>query len=289
MKAIDYLRKFDAAPKYDRDSILATIIFFTHHYFHSQTIMEPDCLSWVQYGWQEEGVGTKERFDQRCDLILYTTAGDVRAAMPYLTKQDDKTLYELMIELMDIMVMYQGFAEGDMDSYESMQNTEKWAIFWNNLLGIKKKSEKWSNKAEVIEAYSSDGRWLDKAREIIDLLTDNMLDKAYKLVLDFHDHMKGQDKVTEYGSAYEFGRYAAIEGEHIRVIDLALEDGSEDPDYYTCLMYWAPMPRVEAPADAPEEIKEVCKGWTAKKRTDWFDGIWKQEQKTRDLPEPVAG
>jgi len=287
MKAVNYLRKFDAAPEYDRDSILATIIFFTHHYFNSHTIMEPDCLSWVQDGWRGEN-GTKERFDERCDLILYTTAGDVRASMPYLIKQDDQTLYELMVELMDLMVMYQGMAEGDMDSWESMKDTKHWAKLWNNLLGIEKKKEMWGNKAEVIEAYSSDGRWIDEAKEIIDLLTDNILDKAYKLVLDFHEFMKTQDKVSEFGAAYEIGRYAAIEGSHVRVIDLSIDD-SEDPDYYTCLMYWAPMPRIEAPEDAPEEIQEVCKGWTAKKRTEWFDGIWKQDQKTRDLQETVVG
>lgn len=288
MKAIDYLRKFGAAPEYNRNSVLSTIIFFTHSYFNSHTIMEPDCLSWVQDGWREEG-GNHEQFEERCSLILYTTAGDVRAAMPYLVKQTDKTLYELMIELFDLMVMYQGMAEGDMDSYETMQDPKHWATLWNNLLGIKKKSEKWSSKAEIIEAYSSDERWLEEAQEILDLLTENILDKAYTLVLDFHEYMKGQDKVTEYGAAYEIGRQSAIEGSHVRVIDLALEDGTDDPDYYTCLMYWAPMPKVEAPDDAPEEIKEVCKGWTAKKRTEWFDGLYKQDQKTRDLPEPVAG
>jgi hypothetical protein len=287
MKAIDYLRKFDAAPKYDRDSILATIIFFTHSHFNSHTIMEPDCLSWVQDGWREDD-GTHERFEERCSLILYTTAGDVRASMPYLVKQDDKTLYELMIELMDLMVMYQGMAEGDMDSWESMKDTNHWAKLWNNLLGIKKKKEMWSNKAEVIEAYSSDGRWEESAQEIVDLVTDNILDKAYKLVLDFHEFMKTQEKVFEFGAAYEIGRYAAIEGSHVRVIDLALED-ADDMDFHTCLMYWAPMPRIEAPEDAPEEIKAVCKSWSAKKRTEWFDGIHKQDQKTRDLPQTVTG
>lgn len=288
MKAIDYLRKFDAAPNYNRNSVLSTIIFFTHNYFNSHTIMEPDCLSWTQGGWREDG-GSHEEFEKRCSLILYTTAGDVRAAMPYLVRQDDKTLYELMVELLDLMVMYQGMAEGDMDSYESMKDPKHWATLWNNLLGIKKKSEQWSNKAEIVEAYSSDERWLEEAQEIIDLLTDDILGKAYKLVLDFHEYMKGQEKVTEYGAAYEIERYSAIEGSHVRVIDLALEDEGNDPDYYTCLMYWAPMPKIEAPDDAPEEIKEVCQGWTAKKRTEWFDGIWKQDQKTRDLPISVAG
>jgi hypothetical protein len=287
MKAIDYLRKFDAAPKYDRDSILATIVFFTHSYFNSHTIMEPDCLSWVQDGWREDD-GTHDRFEERCSLILYTTAGDVRASMPYLVKQDDKTLYELMIELMDLMVMYQGMAEGDMDSWESMKDTNHWAKLWNNLLGIEKKKEMWSNKAEVIEAYSSDGRWEESAQEIVDLVTDNILDKAYKLVLDFHEFMKTQEKVFEFGAAYEIGRYAAIEGSHVRVIDLALED-ADDMDFHTCLMYWAPMPRIEAPDDAPEEIKAVCKSWSAKKKTEWFDGIYKQDQKTRDLPQTVTG
>jgi hypothetical protein len=287
MKAIEFLRKFDVAPSYDRQSIIATIIFFTHAYFNSHTIMEPDCLNWVQEGWRGEE-GSHERFDERCDLILYTTAGDVRATVPYLIKQDDQTLYELMIELMDLMVMYQGMAEGDMDSYETMKDSKHWATLWNNLLGIKKKSEKWSNKAEVIEAYSSDGRWIEEAQEILDLVTDNILDKAYNLVLDFHEFMKTQDKVSEFGAAYELGRYSAIEGSHVRVIDLALED-ADDMDYHTCLMYWAPMPRIEAPDDAPEEIQEVCKSWTAKKRTEWFDGIWKQNQKTRDLPEVVTG
>ena len=287
MKALQYLRNFNAAPPLDRQNLLSTIIYFTDTFFNSHTIMEPDCLEWVQEGWRGEGEGSHERFSSRCDLILYSTSGDVRALTPYLVKQDDQTLYELFIELIDILVMYQAMSQEDLLTYDfdKLKDPVYWAKLWNNFLGLENKTEQWDNKAQIIEAYTTDGRYEEDAQSIIETLTDGILDKAYELVVDFHKFMKTQTKVEEYGSAYELSQYGSIEGDHIRVIDLALatelHDNSKDPQYYTCLMYWAPHPRVDAPEEAPDEIKEVCKTWSSKKRTEWFDGLTKNLQTSR--------
>jgi hypothetical protein len=282
MKVVNYLNKFNVKPKYDRVSVLSTIIWLVDCFFNSHTIVEPDCLEWVQDGWRGEE-GTTERFNERCNLVLYTTAGDIRASMPYLVKQNDQTLYELMIELLDTLVMYQGFAEGDMDSWESMKNSQHWAKLWNKCLSVENGEDMWSNKAEIIEAYSSDQRFVETAEKVIESHSRNILKKVFELDSEFCKFVKNHEKVECTGGAIEMGN--PLDGSHVRVIDLSIKN--DENSFFPCLLYWAPMPRIEAPEDAPEEVKTVCKEWSDKKRTQWFDGICKQDQKTRDLPEEM--
>jgi hypothetical protein len=287
MKALQYLRKHNAAPALDRQVLLSTVIYFTNTFFNSHTIMEPDCLEWVQRGNWVEG-GSHELFDERCDLILYATAGDVRALTPFLVKQDDQTLYELFVELISLLVMYQAMSEDDSPSYnyDHLKDPVQWAKLWNRYLGIEDKENLWDNKSQIIESLTTDGRYVENMQEIIESLTEGILDKAFELATDFHKFMKTQEKVEEVGGAYELDQYSSIEGCHIRVIDLALTN-PEDDEFYSCLLYWAPHPRIDAPEEAPEEIKEVCKAWSSKKRTEWFDGLTSNRQSSRELE--VAG
>lgn len=163
MKADKYLEGFGVKPKYSRKSLVNTIIFFSGTFFNAKMGMEPDCFEWCQ-----AANGNLENFNKRCNLMWFASSGNLKELIPLLDQLDSKELFELMCEVLDLIVYWELISKEDFDNFDKITDSVFWAKAFNDFLMIEEEENRWSSKAQVIRAYSIDNRWSDEAKKLVE-------------------------------------------------------------------------------------------------------------------------
>jgi hypothetical protein len=163
MKADKYLEKCGVKPRYNKKSLINTIVFFSGTFFHSEMMLEPDCFEWCQ-----AANDNLEHFNERCNLMSFASSGNLKELLPLLNKLDSKELFEFMCEVLDLVVYWQLISEEDFDNFDKITDSTFWAKAFNDFLMIEDEENRWDSKAQVIRAYSIDNRWSDEAKKLVE-------------------------------------------------------------------------------------------------------------------------
>lgn len=147
MKAIKYLQKLGAIPKFDPWDLKMAIIVIADELYCEESVMEPDCLDWVQ-----EVNEDMDLFNQRCELVLYSTSSNLEKLMETMEPiQDVSLLTELIQQLIELRLFYFSL---ESDSFpDGCQSEEEWFTkLYNDFVGLKP-PQHFESRSEVFMFY----------------------------------------------------------------------------------------------------------------------------------------
>lgn len=258
MKALRYLQKVGAVPEYNNWDLLMSLVVICSEFYSPETLMEPDCVQWVQLA------DSDEDFVARCDSILYGTSGDVRAFFPHIHKQSPEFLRELIEVLLETRLILFSILEGkDFDP-----DNDKWFTDeYNFRVGLKGK-KKFPSKSSILHTYFN-GALTDAGQEILAELAGTKIDfttKIAKLQSEFSSFLSEQQTAvvenvefeSEFGNPFEGGYEVCLT---IRVI------GSEG--LQKCTLHWAPWPTAKTNS-THLEMSNICNFFNNSQREKWF-------------------
>lgn len=153
MKALHYLASKGVPLRGDRESLIATILWFSP-FGNKDLVLYPDA-KWL-------GCAESRR------RMFHWLDGTVEAIYAELKAMPISTLVAMLEDCMDQIVWDYGIERKVRNLPAAMADTKQWAALWNGFLGIETDGA-WSNKAEIIETYAVENRWRSEAAEIIEV------------------------------------------------------------------------------------------------------------------------
>lgn len=267
MKAISYLQKLGALPKCDIWDLQMAIITIADEMFSHSTIVEPDCLEWVQSAAGVEGEG--DSFEKRCNLILFATSGDVRALGPTLfSVTDEKVLEDLIKELLEVRLMFHGLSVGGEESFNVSENEDWFVSSFNEMAGLPP-SEFFQSKSQILRFYYSGA-----LSEIGETVIKRMIGSLEGFMMTIQGmEMKLEKFITKAGGGITGGAFEnlggnVLDGSHVRVIDVSF---SGEEDFSVITLHWAPWPSVQIVEDNSSKLAALCAEFNDHCRSRWFE------------------
>ena len=108
--------------------------------------------------WVKSAGGSEEEHDMfilRCRLISLATSGDVRSLAPILLSvTSEKILKDLILELLEIRLLFFGLNLGDVQSMNVSDDEEWFVNNFNDLAGLPL-SEHFHSKSQILRFYYS--------------------------------------------------------------------------------------------------------------------------------------
>lgn len=265
-KADAYLQPY-LAKSYSQEGLDKGLMALSYLFFYDRyNMMEPDVSSWVQ----DHDENDPNRFERRCDALMYLTSGDPRCAWWYIQPLSFQERLELIEEVLDVVLYPLVMDEVDYQSFRSQQKytPKAWDMYFEEECGFKTRKSLihhiCSNKNfhEIGEEFYNIGNscelsdWFDVDRE---------LSKFAKDVKGLPDFISGgaidSDDVTR----------PVIEGGGGRVIDSGLFN-EEELD--VGMIYLSPFPGVRVLGDCSEKFKGICQDFNDYQRSKWFTSYW---------------
>lgn len=153
MKALHYLAKHGVTPKGDRQALVSTILYMS-------PLGNKDLVIYPDASWLDDA--------DRRHRMLHWLNGTVEDIYQELKAMPIRELVEMLEDAIDQCVWDYGIENKVPNLTGKMADGREWARLWNRFLCIPEGSKgEWSNKAEVIEAYSTENRWEEEASSII--------------------------------------------------------------------------------------------------------------------------
>lgn len=257
MKALQYLQKVGAMPDYNNWDLLMALTVLCQELYSHDTMLEPDCLEWVQ---QSE---SDEEFLLKSDCVLYGTSGDVRAFFPHICKQPVPFLKDLIQVLLETRLALYAIADGD----EFDTEDDDWfSSEYNDRVGLKGK-KRFPSKSSILHTYCN-GSLTDAGQEILANIAGTKMDftnKIAKLYSEFSnflvEQMSGVIEESEFESEFE----NPFEGGYEVKLSLRVP-GVEEPQ--GCTLHWAPWPTAKTDS-IYSEVRRICNVFNESQKEKW--------------------
>lgn len=160
MKAISYLQKLGAIPKYNLWDLKMSIVVIADELFCEEMVMEPDCVAWTQKA------ESSEEFEKRCDVIAYATTGNVPDLLSSLEGFNDvEELKELIEELLEIRLFYHSMFLEETGELKDLEGEEWFVKSYNSLIGLGPK-ESFETRSHILRFFFS-GALTEAGEELI--------------------------------------------------------------------------------------------------------------------------
>lgn len=267
MKAINYLQRIGAIPQYSLWDLQMAVVVITDDFFNASTLVEPDCLEWVQ------SADSETLFLQRLNLIAFSTSGDVRALGPTLFSiSDTETLKELVRELIELKLLHFALSNGDLEPYNKVKD-ESWFVDSYNKLIEMPLAAQFVSKAQILAFYYS-----GSVREVGEAVLSRIagpqeeFHKAISLmeaeVLDFLQ--RSGVKVTKIEQKY--GKLNPYEGVPLKVLWVNLPGDSDDTAGELMWAPWATL-RPQDEQKCTNSFRELCDRFNKEQEGKWFSNL----------------
>ena len=259
MRALDFLERIGAIRKSSQWELMMSLVCITQEFNSLDDVIDPEFIEWVQ---ESESMA---EYELRCDAIMLSTSGDVRALYPLISVQTEHFLKSLISVLISIRVALfcreQGRDYSDKDDKDFVRN-------YNDMVSAGKENG-FASKSEILKYYYSE-ELVETGKQII----SQTIGSAAKFVKDvaimqsfFASFVSLNSELVVSEVYFEDERKNPLEGGYqVRMILVDKEQKTTD----SCTLHWAPWPNVKHDSKNKKVI-EICSVYNQYKTREWLD------------------
>lgn len=258
MRAIQYLQKVGAFPKYKSEDCLMAVITMTKSLFFPETITYPGSVKWVK-GARDESEATN-----MSNAVIFSTSGDVRALYPHIYDKSVDFLRGLIETLIEISAYL--CAQGDGYTLD-LSDDNKVVEFYNDLLQLRG-SNRFKSKSLITHLYCS-GALSRSGEEVLGQVCgsrEEFKGSLYGLYKSFSDFVKENSSLSVESFVLVNEDKNPLEGwPQVRVFLRDPRRGERD----SCYLCWAPWNTARCD-EGDTELSSLCERFNDRSAEGWF-------------------
>lgn len=263
MKVLKYLQRVGAVPRATKEDLLMSLVSIINDFFTPITTVKPETIPWVK-----EASSNKEEYQRRYDLLLLCTSGDIRAAFPAISQEDESSLQTLIEELLKVRMYIYALGKGQ----KVVPDTDEFFIeCFNEMLGLEE-GNCFVSKPQLMSFYYSD-KMNPAGKAIIEnelSSIDDIRMEVLESISNFVDSTPDGYKVDLAESfSLEVSDVELLHGGAAARITLLHEDSQTRK---VCTLHWAPWPSAKTSSKDPVVV-EMCESFTNRSKEKWLQTL----------------